>query len=165
MAAPVGVLLPNRSDDTFGNAVGLRLVAALKTSIFRKRYIWYIPVPEAQTRCGEAPQARARRQEAAMHSPRSRSPFSLTAFGALMDPDYLRQATNDPCAANPVERSEPESAASPSENDAGELPLALALSWCDRARAPQAAALLRWCSLCLVELQRTRRKAMRSMRF
>ena len=75
-----------------------------------------------------------------MPSARTRAPVTLTAFGALMDPDYLRQATSDPCAAKAVEQA---------ERNALEPPAALA----------------RWWESCLAELQRTREKAIRSMRF
>jgi len=75
-----------------------------------------------------------------MPSARTRAPVTLTAFGALMDPDYLRQATSDPCAGNAVEQA---------ERDARE-PLATLASW--------------WES-CVAELQRKREKAIQSMKF
>lgn len=74
-----------------------------------------------------------------MPTARARSPVTLTAFGALMDPDYLRQATSDPCAATIA------------ESERGE-------------RAPLA-ALTRWWAACAAEIQRTREKTIRSIRF
>ena len=71
---------------------------------------------------------------------RARLPVTLTAFGALMDPDYLRQATNDPCAAKAIAQSEGE-----------QLGLL--------------AAMVRWWASRAADLQRTREKAIRSMRF
>jgi hypothetical protein len=75
-----------------------------------------------------------------MPTARTRSPVTLTAFGALMDPDYLRQATSDPCAAKPLE---------PAEGD---------------ALAPLA-ALTHWWASCADELRRTSEKTIRSMKF
>ena len=74
-----------------------------------------------------------------MPSARAGFPVTLTAFAALMDPDYVRQVTSDPCAAKP----------SSSER---------------RAPAPPS-ALTRWWASCSAELQRTREKTIRSMRF
>jgi hypothetical protein len=74
-----------------------------------------------------------------MPTARARSPVTLTGFGALMDPDYLRQATSDPCNATVAE----------SERDARD-PLAV---------------LRRWWASCAAEIQRTREKTIRSMRF
>jgi len=71
---------------------------------------------------------------------RARVRVTLTAFGALMDPDYLRQATNDPCAAKAIAQSEGE-------------------------RPEPPTALARWWTSCVAEIQRTREKTIRSMRF
>ncbi len=76
-----------------------------------------------------------------MPTARTASPVTLTAFGALMDPDYVRQVTSDPCAAK--------AAAQQSE----------------RGAPAASSAWTRWWSSCAVELQRTREKTIRSMRF
>ena len=57
-----------------------------------------------------------------------------------MDPDYLRQATSDPCAAKPIAESE-------------------------RDALDPLATLMRWWANCAAEIQRTREKTIRSMRF
>jgi hypothetical protein len=75
-----------------------------------------------------------------MPTARARSPVTLTGFGALMDPDYLRQATSDPCAAKAVAESE-------------------------REALDPLATLTRWWASCVAEIQRTREKTIRSMRF
>ena len=99
-----------------------------------------------------------------MQSARARPPFSPTAFGALMDPAFLRRATNDACAARSVAPREPEEReAAARRSDAGFAPLAL-----DEPVPivmPQVAALFRWCGLRAADVQRTRAKAIRLIRF
>ena len=75
-----------------------------------------------------------------MPTARARSPVTLTGFGALMDPDYLRQATSDPCAAMAAAESE-------------------------RSAFGPLGVLARWWASRAAGIQRTREKTMRSMRF
>jgi hypothetical protein len=83
-----------------------------------------------------------------------------------MDPAFLRQATNDACAARSLApRGADEGEPAAQERDAGVAPPIPTLDGPVPTGTPQVAAFLRWCGLEAGDVQRTRAKAIRLIRF
>jgi hypothetical protein len=83
-----------------------------------------------------------------------------------MDPAFLRQATNDACAAQSLApRGPDEREPAAQERDASVTPLVPTLDGPVPTGTPQVAAFLRWCGVDAADVQRTRAKAIRLIRF